>query len=68
MSKRKIDWKKLQKNYFKNNIHSFNYQINDMDPIDMTAKAYTVASLISKLIKKGHKLYIHCTAGIGRAP
>ncbi len=39
-----------------------------MDPIDMAAKAYTVASMINKIIKKGHKLYIHCTAGIGRAP
>lgn len=45
-----------------------NAPIRDNDPIDYVKRAPEVLDIIEDLYKANHHIYIHCTAGIGRAP
>ncbi len=36
--------------------------------MDLTEKLPAGAAILKKLIDEGHHVYVHCTAGMGRAP
>ena len=42
--------------------------ILDFDPADLTQHIEQAASQLGALEKAGHRTYVHCTAGVGRAP
>ena len=42
--------------------------IRDFDPPDMRRRLPTATRRLTALIAQGHRVYVHCTAGIGRAP
>eukprot|EP01018_Ginkgo_biloba_P020526 Gb_33565 [translate_table: standard] len=44
-------------------------EIRDFDPFDMRMRLPTVIAELHKAVRTGHGItYIHCTAGLGRAP
>jgi len=45
-----------------------NAPIRDNDPQHYIKRAPDVLKIVEDLFKANHKIYIHCTAGIGRAP
>jgi len=36
--------------------------------VELRAKLYSAIQALSELLAEGHTVYLHCTAGIGRAP
>jgi protein-tyrosine phosphatase len=38
------------------------------EQIELRAKLYAAIQALSELLAEGHTVYLHCTAGIGRAP
>jgi hypothetical protein len=43
------------------------YPIRDFDPQDMRVRLPGAVRLLAGLLADGHRLYVHCTAGIGRS-
>ena len=50
------------------NIKIERYPIEDFNPEELYKKLKGAGALLNDLIKKGKNVYVHCTAGIGRAP
>ena len=42
--------------------------IRDFDAVDMRRRLPAAVSMLAEMIRHGHRVYIHCTAGMGRAP
>jgi hypothetical protein len=42
--------------------------IRDFDLDDMRRRLPAAVSLLSELLEAGHRVYVHCTAGMGRSP
>lgn len=42
--------------------------IQDVDPDDLREKLPAAASLLWELLETGHVVFVHCAAGVGRAP
>jgi len=42
--------------------------IRDFDRADMRRRLPEAVSSLSKMISNGHRVYVHCTAGMGRSP
>ena len=42
--------------------------IRDFDLADMRRQLPAAVSLLGDMIAQGHRVYVHCTAGMGRAP
>lgn len=42
--------------------------IRDFDITDMRRQLPKAVSMLARLIAAGHRAYVHCTAGLGRAP
>ena len=38
------------------------------EQVELRAKLYSAIQALSELLAEGHTVYLHCTAGIGRAP
>lgn len=68
MRHRSIDWEYLRLLYHNSNIKAINFSIIDMCAEDIFLKAFDAASYLNELVEKYDKVYVHCTAGIGRAP
>jgi len=49
-------------------IKAVHYPIHDFNELDLTEKLYEGAKVLSGLIDEGRNVYVHCTAGMGRAP
>lgn len=63
-----IDWKKIQNAYQYSDILIERFPIRDFDEIDMGEKLAPSVVCLDKLLKVGHRLYVHCNAGVCRAP
>eukprot|EP01016_Furgasonia_blochmanni_P057484 TRINITY_DN9993_c0_g1_i3.p2 TRINITY_DN9993_c0_g1~~TRINITY_DN9993_c0_g1_i3.p2 ORF type:complete len:286 (-),score=80.67 TRINITY_DN9993_c0_g1_i3:869-1726(-) len=68
MKKRLVSWEEMSRAYEKRGITGINFPITDMDPEDMSSKAHQVAEVLKHLVDAKEKVYVHCTAGVGRAP
>ena len=82
MRHRSINWEEIKKYYESKQILAVNFEIIDMNKEDMEIKAFHAASLLKQLIQNYNvnnfygmiddpllqRVYVHCTAGIGRAP
>ena len=45
------------------------YPIHDFNEVDLTEKLYEGAQMLNHMINnEGLNVYVHCTAGMGRAP
>lgn len=64
----KVEWRKLQKHYTRRDITLYRHPIRDFDPEDLTLRVREAVARVGDLEAVGHRIYIHCTAGVGRAP
>jgi len=64
----RIDWKKLQSIYQYNDITVQRFQIIDFDETDLANKLTSPIKALNALLSEGHRVYVHCNAGICRAP
>ena len=64
----RIDWKKLQSNYQDNNIAIQRFPIIDFDEVDLGNRLAEPIQALNALLAVGHRVYVHCNAGICRAP
>ena len=63
-----IDWMSMQHWYHDLGIELVHCPIIDGDPGDLADKLPRAVQALSGLINHGHRVFLHCTAGVGRAP
>lgn len=63
-----IDWPRIEKGYLDRDIFCRRWPITDFSPQDLAQKLEGAATQLHQLIDAGHCVYVHCTAGVGRAP
>lgn len=68
MERKFVNIQEIRKHCKSKGILFINAPIRDNDPIDYIQKAHDVLDIIKDLYNANHCMYIHCTAGIGRAP
>jgi len=49
-------------------VKAVHYPIHDFNEEDLTNKLFNGAVKLKLLLDEGRKTYVHCTAGMGRAP
>ncbi|MBS1270696.1 MAG: hypothetical protein MAG794_01662 [Gammaproteobacteria bacterium] len=64
----RVNWSKLQKHYARREIALYRHPILDFDPADLTRNIRAAVTRVGQLETVGHRIYLHCTAGVGRAP
>jgi protein-tyrosine phosphatase len=64
----RVDWARLEKHYIKRDMTVCRHPILDFDPQDLARCIRGVVARVGELEAVGHRIYIHCTAGVGRAP
>jgi len=67
-SSHRIDWNKLQSNYQYNEITVQRFAIIDFDESDLGNKLADPVKALNALLAVGHRVYVHCNAGVCRAP
>ena len=65
---RGIDWDAMQHYYRERGIQAIHFPIHDFNEADLTARLFDGAKVLNDMINRGLKVYVHCTAGMGRAP
>jgi len=63
----RIDSEKLQKTYQHNNITVQRFPIIDFDEVDLGNRLAEPIQALNSLLSVGHRVYVHCNAGICRA-
>lgn len=63
-----VDWESLQLSYKAAGIEVQRVQIIDFNPRDVEVHLEAAVSALNEMIKEGHRVYVHCTAGKQRAP
>lgn len=64
----RVDWTKLQSAYLYNNILVQRFPIIDFNEIDLGEKLPAAVMGLHGLLVEGHRVYVHCNAGVCRAP
>lgn len=64
----KIDIDSLIDAYAMSNIEYSRYPITDFDASDMAKKLVAPVQALHELMEQQHRVYVHCNAGICRAP
>jgi len=64
----RIDWQKLQSAYQYNDIAIRRFAIIDFDEADLGNKLADPVRALNDLLSAGHRVYVHCNAGVCRAP
>lgn len=64
----RIDWKKLQSVYQYNDITVQRFPIIDFDESDLAKRLFEPVKALHLLLTNGHRVYVHCNAGVCRAP
>jgi len=65
---RQIPWDLLVAHYKKVGVELCRFQIRDFNPDDLRVQLRFATKAFEALINNGKKVYVHCTAGMGRAP
>ena len=63
-----IDWKKLKMAYAHHHIEVQRYAILDFDEIDVAKHLTEPVNMLNSLLTQERRVYVHCNAGISRAP
>ena len=64
----KLDWASLLSCYSTCGIEIHRAPVRDFDPADLQDKLPACVSTLDNLLKSGHTVYLHCSAGAGRSP
>lgn len=65
---RKINWPALKAHYLARDMSCHRIPIVDFDDDDLTRHLVSAAEFVDQFITAGHRLYVHCTAGMERSP
>jgi protein-tyrosine phosphatase len=68
MKSLRVDWRTLQKYYSRRDMVVYRHPITDFDPGDLSRNLREAVARVGELESVGHRIYIHCTAGVNRAP
>lgn len=63
-----VDLAVLDGAYARRGIRHERFPIRDFDQADLLAKLAAAVDRLHRLRAKGHRVYVHCTAGMGRSP
>ncbi len=63
-----LDWDKLKEAYQQHDILIERFPIADFDETDLGNKVAEPIERLNQLLQVGHTAYVHCNAGICRAP
>ena len=63
-----LNWAHVSGHYKACDMDLARVPIVDFDPIDLRKELANGVDALDRLVKQEHCVYIHCTAGIGRAP
>ncbi|MFQ5993544.1 MAG: dual specificity protein phosphatase family protein [Acidiferrobacterales bacterium] len=63
-----LDWLHVASHYRQNRIEVARVPIRDFDPVDLREKLEDAVHALDTLLQHGHRVYVHCTAGVGRSP
>jgi len=59
----------MMKYYQQVGINACHFPIQDFNEHELTSKLFEAAKILNDMINnKGLNVYVHCTAGMGRAP
>lgn len=64
----RVNWVKIMQGYLDRDMLCKRWPITDFSPEDLERRLAGAASLLGELVGAGHRVYVHCTAGVGRAP
>eukprot|EP00347_Sterkiella_histriomuscorum_P011252 403373163 len=66
---RGINWPRMLEYYAQHKVTAVHYPIHDFNEEDLKAKIKGGADILNQMInQQGLDVYVHCTAGMGRAP
>lgn len=68
LKQRKIDWQKLVETYQQSNIVAKRFPIKDFSESDLAENLAEPVAFLKIFLDAGHRVYVHCNAGICRAP
>jgi protein-tyrosine phosphatase len=64
-----VNWPKMLEYYNNRGISAVHFPIHDFNEEHLTSRLFDGAKTLNDMINnKGQKVYVHCTAGMGRAP
>jgi len=63
-----LDWQTVRHHYLARDLVITRWPIRDFDPLDLRRRLVGAVEQLQTLLSAGHRVYLHCTAGVGRAP
>lgn len=63
-----INWATHAAQYERRGVEVARVPIRDFDRLDLRKKLPDAVRVLNQLLVRGHTVYTHCTAGVGRAP
>lgn len=63
-----INWEELEADYRRQGIAVRRVPIRDFDPEDLRRNLRAGVQALDELVRRGHTVYLHCSAGINRSP
>jgi len=63
-----VDWDRLLEYYRESGVELCHLPVRDFDPDDLRGKLPQCADALNELLRGGHSVYVHCSAGINRSP
>ena len=64
----RVDWPMFEQAYRSRGMLCQRWPILDFSPNDLENRLEGAVDTLSGLLSAGHRVYVHCTAGISRAP
>lgn len=62
-----IDWPRLAEYYGRHGIEVRRVPVRDFDADDLRQNLVRCVKALEQLVEAGHRVYVHCTAGVGRS-
>jgi len=63
-----IQWGELEAHYRRQGIEIRRVPVRDFDRDDLRRNLRDCVKTLDELVRAGHKVYVHCSAGINRSP
>lgn len=63
-----IDWSLLAEYYQTTGLLLCRIPVRDLEPRDLRRNLIRCVKVLDQLLRDGHVVYVHCTAGINRSP
>jgi atypical dual specificity phosphatase len=64
----RIDWPAMQRYYRDSGIELRRVPVRDFDREDLRRRLTACVQALEELLRAGHTVYVHCTAGMNRSP